>query len=363
MSTSVGVTKAGFISPAFKQILDEYKALAQITYGMEVDLSPASPLGQIFTVVAYKEYTMWQVIEQAFYTGYVNYATGENLDKLAALVGIERNPATKSIGTVMFMGVKGVVIPSGFEVTNAGQTLVFKTLKEAKIQEDGKVTVDIVCTTVGANTNVEAGVINRQVSPMGGIWSVENQVPTFNGANIENDTAFRYRIKYYAPLAKDRATVAAIELAIKNVDGVTSAKTKELDTPGKVLAVVLGGPEEDVIAAINHTRGAGITVQLERPSPVAIDVNLSLTKDAATINDILKETIKERISEHFSSKPVGESVTYSEIVELILSTPGVNHLTNLTLNQGATTISSFGQKLDLADMYVPILGTATITIV
>ncbi len=363
MIENIGITRSGFICPTFGQIMDQYRTLAQVKFGIDVDLSPASPLGQILTVVGYQQYLLWQSLEDIYYSGYINFAGGQNLDRFAELVGMERNPATWATGDVTFTGVAGTEIPEGFEVSNSAGTLVYKTLAPIIIGDDNTGTGRVVCKTIGAVGNVATGVINRQSIPMAGIWSVTNPEPTYNGSERETDAGFRYRIKTYASLAKDKGTKAALEIGLLSIDGVVKAKVTDDPAPGYVTAVVAGGLETDIERVIESTRSAGIVVAMKRPTTAKVDIALGVIKNLGEDIETLRTTIKSEIERLFADKDIGEALTYSEIVETIVSVKGVKTITSLTVTSGATTITSFGQKIDFADeTVVPVLNNASITI-
>jgi Uncharacterized homolog of phage Mu protein gp47 len=52
--------------------------------------------------VAYESALIWDLLEDLYYSGYVDFATGDSLDHLVALLGIRRKAATRAEGTVLF---------------------------------------------------------------------------------------------------------------------------------------------------------------------------------------------------------------------------------------------------------------------
>ena len=85
-----GVTDKGFIIKPYSVILEELKLLAQRYFGEDIDLSENSRLLRFLEVLAKREDELWQLAEDVFYSGFIQFANGESLDRVVALLGIRR---------------------------------------------------------------------------------------------------------------------------------------------------------------------------------------------------------------------------------------------------------------------------------
>ena len=231
---SYGVTSTGFRPKPFSVILEELKQLAKQEFGEDIDLSENSRLLRFLEIVAKREDELWQMAEDAYYAGFIDFATGSSLDFLAALVGYKRVEARRASGTVTFSrstpATSDIIIPRGTRVATADGSVVFKTT-EAVVLTAGSTSVDapIEAVEAGANGNVVANTITKIVDPISGIESVNNENPTSGGRDAETDEEFRYRIKTTIQ-SLGKATLDAIVARVRSVEGVRSVKIEENDT-------------------------------------------------------------------------------------------------------------------------------------
>ncbi|RLI75158.1 baseplate J-like protein, partial [Archaeoglobales archaeon] len=99
---SYGVTSQGFIPKSFSVILEELKQLAKQELGEDIDLSEQSKFLRFLKIAAKREDALWQLLEDAYYSAFIDFATGKSLDYIAALIGYTRIAAAKATGTVTF---------------------------------------------------------------------------------------------------------------------------------------------------------------------------------------------------------------------------------------------------------------------
>jgi len=88
--TDYGVTDKGFIIKPYSVILEELKLLAQQYFGEDIDLSENSRFLRFLEIIAKREDELWQKLEEVYYSGFIQFANGENLDRVVALLGIRR---------------------------------------------------------------------------------------------------------------------------------------------------------------------------------------------------------------------------------------------------------------------------------
>ncbi len=363
--TEYGVTTLGFIPKPFSVILEELKQLAKQEFGEDIDLSENSRLLRFLEIVAKREDELWQLAEDAYYAGFIDFATGQNLDRLVAILGIRRKQATKATGTVTFSrstpATSDIVIPVGTRVSTADGSVVFQTVDEAILQQ-GQTSVDAAIEAVepGSHGNVAANTITKLLDPISGIESVNNAFPTSGGSDAESDEELRYRAITYAPSAK--ATVYSIKSALLQIDGVTDVNISEDFGECKVIITVAGGDDDEITNTIEDVRAAGIQVTWQRPSIKTVTVTVSVTKIASYDAATVQANVQTAIDNYINSLQIGEDVVYSDLAKAILAAEGVDDIVSLEATDGVTTINAFGQALTIDANEKAQAGTHTITV-
>jgi len=350
---SYGVTSTGFRPKPFSVILEELKQLAKQEFGEDIDLSENSRLLRFLEIVAKREDELWQMAEDAYYAGFIDFATGSSLDFLAALVGYKRIEARRASGSVTFSrstpATTDIIIPRGTRVATADGSVVFKTT-EAVVLTAGSTSVDAPFEAVeaGANGNVVANTITKIVDPISGIEAVNNANPTSGGRDAETDEEFRYRIKTTIQ-SLGKATLDAIVARVRSVEGVRSVKIEENDTmedhtaegglpPKSFRVFVFGGDDNAVAQAIFDAKPAGVqpygsvsataydidgnphVVYFERPTVVEIYIDVQVTTDGT---EVTEQEIKDAIKAYFDTLELGDDVIYNKVVAAVMSVKGV----------------------------------------
>ena len=350
---SYGVTNSGFVPKPYSVILEELKQAAKSEFGEDIDLSENSRLLRFIEICAKREDELWQLAEDAYYAGFIDFATGSSLDFLAALVGYKRIEARKATGTVTFSrstaATEDITSPAGTRVATAEESVVFRTPEGGGLQA-GSTRVDARMEAVEAGSagNVAANTITEIVDPGSGIESVNNANPTSGGRDAETDEEFRYRIKSTIQ-SLGKATLDAILAKVRNVEGVKSVKIEENDTmddytsegglpPKSFRVFVWGGDDSAVAQAIFDAKPAGIqpygsvsataydidgnphTVYFERPTEVAIYIDVQVTTDGSAVTE---QEVKDAIKAYFDTLELGGDVIYNKIVAAVMDIQGV----------------------------------------
>ncbi len=118
------------IEDVLTQMINDYQErYAEIT-GKEVSLAAANPYRLILYACASQIYQVMQYADHAGKMSFLKYATGDYLDSLAALRGLERIEAKAAVTTLQFAISSpiqsAVSIPMGCRVTN-GNDVFFAT--------------------------------------------------------------------------------------------------------------------------------------------------------------------------------------------------------------------------------------------
>lgn len=220
------------------------------------------------------------------------------------------------------------------------------------------ITATVQAVVSSSAGNVGAGFINQFASTIPGIDTVTNLLPFANGADEENDPAYRARfVLYIQSLAQ--GTVAAVNAAIESVQqGVVNAITENQDfngdpDPGNFYAVVddgSGNPSTPFLStvsnAIDAARPIGSTFQVFGPTVVGATITMSLTValgyNLATVDGIVAQALQA----YLSSLTIGEDLPYTRLAQIAYdASPGVTNVTSVLLNGGTSDLVATNQQV------------------
>lgn len=355
MNENWGLTENGFLRPSYIDLLDAFEVKAKELFGSTVNLSVRSPLGIFLRIFAWFAGLAWQLAEDVYNSGFIDTAAGISLARLGAFIGIRLLAAQKATGTLQITGDPGAAIYAGF-ITQARNNQRFVTLEDVIIGEGGTVTVPIQAYEAGPDGNVEAGAIDTVITPLAATIAVTNLEATVGGRNRETDQEFRER--YIKSVDKPGGSnTDAIRAQLLETPGVVTAVVWENETdtedgdglpPHSVEAIVYGGTDSDVAAAIHARKAAGIqthcgrsaqvtdasgrqrTIHFSRPTSVPIYVRITklVTGDGYMGDDTIKAAIVAHIGSDAEDMAaaglaIGETVYYNRLMCPLNETPGV----------------------------------------
>lgn len=362
-----GVTKHGFKRKTYSDCLEEHMARVKEVFGVKIDTSETSFLGQLIRQQSYREAELWEELERIYFTPFVNYAEGTGLTNVGDYITIGRRPAQKSKGTITVYGEDEVVVPKGFRVsTKTG--IEFETVEEKVIQGNQ---VDIKVNSVGAGKkyNVAPGTVVDIVNPVYRIDKVTNADWIDGGLDVESDSEFRAR--YKRSYSKGGGSTApAITAGILDLKGVVDCQTLENVTmevdenglPPKSFAVyVYGGEHDDIVNTILKQKAAGIeshgdieenvedsqgyyhTIRYTRAIVQDIHVKIVVTRgEGFKGEDTLIRSIVSYIGgndndniEHSGLK-LGQNVIYTKLMGAIMCPGGIADLNLYISTDGKT---------------------------
>lgn len=221
--------------------------------------------------------TVYQQINQAYLSGFVDSAHGQALDLVVSILGIIRQPKDFAIGLVTFFrdpqaGDGNITIPENTIVaTEKGEAAFFTT--QLRTLQRGQVRIDLPVRATAASKGeagiVDSGKITTLAQPIAGIAKVTNFEPTFLGAEGETDEQLRARAKA-ALRGLGKATIAALANAILEGRGKLNeifdpnSAAGKASPPGTITMLVEAKPERfnSLRAAVEQTRAAGVQATL-----------------------------------------------------------------------------------------------------
>lgn len=311
---SFGLTSAGFIAKRLTDIKTELQTFFRAAWGAGVNLAETTPEGSLIGLMANSFALLWELMQQIWTIISPDSATGEALDKICAINNVTRLAALPSSFTAansnaaVITGTPGTLVPAGFTAAVTGRPAVqFVTREDYTVGLGGTVSVDMYCTAAGP-TEVTAGTMVDMVSSVIGVDSITNPLDATLGRNTETDDALRIR-RLQSLTRQGTATVEGIRaLLIQTLNVVQANIYENVDdvvngdgVPGHAFeAVVLGGADADIAAAIWKSKPAGIQafgsttvnvtdsqgfvqpVSFSRPQQVPIHVIAEISKNTDT---------------------------------------------------------------------------------
>ena len=227
-------------------------------------------------------------LEGIYQAGFLDTATGRDLEQQAALVGVVRRRRLSAGGSVVFSRTSpapaDIFIPAGTKLTTAQPPpSVFETTEDRTLQR-GNLSVEAPVSAVlpGATGLVAANVISIINRPILGIDSLVNPQPTrFSGAD-ETDALLRTRCRR-ALEGAGKATTGSLLAALTTLPGLREKDIRiaedYLAHPGVVNLNVafpemteteLSSMREQAVALIDAVRPVGVRINhnIDAPRPL-----------------------------------------------------------------------------------------------
>lgn len=274
----------------------------------------------------------------------------QQLDEVAKLVGVERDPGQKATGQVTFdVSTDTVEIPEGYEVgtepDDSGNYLSYLVDadgdgeitedSDATVSPDGgasTVTVDVIAEDIGKGFNVGSDSITFIPNPKPGLEGVTNGTEVTGGTNEQTNPEFRQDVKEAVFANSGGGTAKGLSGHIK--ENATADIDVSLDevtgqSPPYVDVIVDGGSNTEIENLIAESRPVGIEHYLVRPEVRQLGVRAEV---------------------------VGTDIDNSYVTEQI-----TDHLVDLTLNDEFRR-SKMIRDIHNADLNIEDIGSLTVTV-
>lgn len=276
-----------FVTAAPEEMLASAKTIVEGILGRQ--LERADPLwlfGESLIAVIVQQRLL---VDELCKQNLLAYATGDNLEHIGALVGVERLSAAAATTTVEVRlsaaRTKATTIPQGTRVS-AGDQINF-AIDENVVFAAGETarTVGATCVEVGEVGNGYAiGELNKIIAPTAFLSSIVNITASDGGADIETDDSLRERI-FEAP---EKFSTAGPSLGYEYWAKTASTKISDVyvtsERAGEVDVYVLkeGGvvPEQEMLNAVydicNDEKVRPLTDRLFVKPPTIFNYNIEL---------------------------------------------------------------------------------------
>jgi len=370
---------------------------------------PNEPDGQVVGIISERLAELWELANAVYGSQDPDEAIGQAQDAVCAITGTQRDPASRSTVTLTATGTPNTLLNSGREASVISTGDRFRTLANATITavtawapttsyvpgdrrtNSGKVYLcitagtsagsggptgngsDIVDNTVhwrylgdgtgaidvaaeAAETGPTSGVafsITVIETPVSGWDSVTNILDAVVGSDVESHEHLRAKRESELSAAGS-ATIEAIRTDILKVAGVLSCTVYQNTTmatdadgrpPKSIEAVVEGGADADIRAAIFATVAAGIethgsvsgtvtdsqgftwTIKFNRPTIKNIWVRVDVIKNPSVFPVDGSDQIKAAIVGDEPYYVIGRDVTASRVQQNVWDVAGVLDIT------------------------------------
>ncbi len=380
---------------AVEDVVEAMIANAKDSFGEDLNDEQYAVFRMFYQPIASKIVDLQGDIGLVLDSSQIDYASGQSLDLLTALVGVKRESAQKATGEVKFSrntsADKDYTIPEGTEVqTSSAIPIKYKTTETATLSTGTtSVTVNVEAVEGGAEANTTTNTVTVMSYDVNGVESVTNPVPIDGGEDEEPDDELRSRAKEQLSDGS-RASAPALVNSMSKLDGVRSVSIFLNDTssdngngfglPDHSFEVVIeGGNKQEIGQTLLDTKAAGDTsvggiqgdesvtvtsdlpnsqthdITFSRPLEQTIYVDMELTTTDEYVGDSeVKDAIVEYIGGFLSSGGeeagelrVGDNVIWTQIMAQIQMVEGVKDVSNLyvdtsdgTTNQGNLSIGS-----------------------
>lgn len=228
------------------------------------------------------------LIDQTAKQNLLAYATGDALDHLAALVGVERLPASAATVHVRVKlstsREQVTTIKKGTRITADDQ--IFFALDEAVLFLSGttSMTATATCTTEGiAGNGFAPDELNRIVDPQPFLLSITNTTTSDGGSDIESDDSLRERIHIAPEKFSCAGSAGAYAAHTKDVSTLIADVYVTSPVPGdvEVYPLMTGGelPSDEMLLKIfDHLDEKTIrpltdTVRVLAPAKISYDLD------------------------------------------------------------------------------------------
>ena len=306
---------------------------------------------------------------------FVDPTSGRFLD----LVGQDYHNLTRREGTraacaMDLFGTAGTVVPAGTTfLTAAG--LRFATVSTVTIGADGRAVCQLEAQEVGAAYNIQAGTISGMWVNISGLSSYYNSQAS-GGTDRESGQQLYDRIDQARKYPRTSGNGWDFRGWALEVAGIGEAKVVELaDGPGTVGLVLVdskGAPASDemvaaVLANIMAKKPIGATPTVEAAAALGITVAATVTVQGISLDEVrreleagLAEYLKTLIAAKYGriydgpGEDLPYTLVYNRVLALLLTIPGVENFSALTLNGGTADIS-------IPADCIPVLGEVTVT--
>jgi phage-related baseplate assembly protein len=342
------------------EIISAYEDLAGRT------LAPGDPVRIFLLAIASVIIQQRALIDFSAKQNLLAYSSGDYLDHIGALLGVERIAAKPAVTTIRFTLSEqrqvATPIPANTRVRTGSGNIVFATTKYAEIPA-GALYVDVnaQCQTPGeAGNGFLPGQVKRLIDPIPFVTSAVNITETTGGLDKESDEPFRERIRLVPETFSVAGPYRAYEYwALTAHQDIVDVAVYS-PTPGQVniCPLLKGGqlPGQEVLDAVNaicsadNKRPLTDYVYVHVPTQVNYSINVTyyIRRDDASLAASIQAAVQDAVSNYktWQKEKLGRDINPSE-------------LTRRMVNAGAKRVQVTEPTFTALEQYQVAKDTAT----
>lgn len=328
------------------EILAQYQNLFKTIFG-DINIDESTPQGQIITSLTQVDLATISYLENlanAFFFG----GSGEFLDKWAwNLYRITRKQGIPSSVVITITGRPETEIPADFTISDGSQNYRIET--PTQIPETGEIKAKFINLEINDKTS-NANTITQIVTNINGVERVTNEAPSTMAIMRETDAQLFNRCLYFGSTATN-ASFRSILANVAQVQGVSRIAGAEnvLDTaqtiqgveltPHSICIVVDGGENEAIAKAIQESKATGCdmvgtteqilyidkqkyTYKFYRPTQIALQAQVTVSKTGALIPVNFETTIKNSLADFINSLDIAKTITQPLLSNALIKAVG-----------------------------------------
>lgn len=284
--------------------------------------------------------------------GYLETATGQALDQVVALVGMERFQGGHPEGFVSFSrstpADADIAIPRGTLVAGRGQPMV-GTLNHATLKAgDLQVLVRVRCVEP-TDIEVPPDTLDQMPRPVLGVERVRNVGALTGRSAAETDEELRERARF--SLRRFRpGTVEGVQLAVRSL-GIRQVEVREGVGTFEVIigdADMTAELEDDLRDVLDEVRPAGVRLSMKVAEPVKVNVRaeavLARTPKDDDVTRVRGE-LEGRIRDYLIGLAIDQDVQIDKVRGIILAHPDIVQVS--TDEEGRALLAVESLRLDI----------------
>jgi hypothetical protein len=277
------------------------------------DVNVGSVARTLIETISRELATQYQQLDLVYKSAFIETATGDGLDKVAALVDVRRITRGAPVGKVRFIRAAAspgdIFVPINSVVTD-GKGIRYLTTVEGRLLPNQTMTEVWVHGETERTKVVEPGVLVVLERAIAGIASITNDEATWLATEDETDRQLSDRARR-AVHATGKGTLDALRFGLESLPFVSAAAIAEfpdpaVPAPGQILlsvALSVDTPNNRLIVErrIEELRPAGIYVDLRYAGGLKLGVSIDLVFAGARLATSEQEDAKARIRTELSS--------------------------------------------------------------
>lgn len=238
---------------------------------------------------------IYKLILKILPQGYVQYATGKWLELKVAEIGLERKPATKTKGVVVFVKddpTANVKVEAGSivktKISSQGEELrYFVSENFVSIAGESEFPITANAEFAGAKYNIGIGYINTLVTHIPGIKEIYNSDGWITQEGTEEESDENLRERYYLKWAElsTGSTKDAYESWARSIPGVVDVEIDDMHPRGQgTVDVIIYPASQELIQEVTdyiESRKPLIDNVIVRAAEfLVVDFDITLTLEA-----------------------------------------------------------------------------------